>query len=303
MSVDTLEPRIGETSAHEEVLLWPEGPPGGKAPYDEIVYRAPIAGGAETDILRNVSVPSLTVFKPDPAKANGVGVIVAPGGGWRILAWEHEGIDVCRWLAARGYAAFLLKYRLRGTPPDPAEYAASSAKMQAALTERMARLKASPGSIRDVVGNDPTMAQARAQAVEDGRRAVAIVRERAKAWGVDPARVGMIGFSAGAFLTADVAMDAGGPPLAFAAPIYGGETGGQPVPADAPPLFIAVAVDDLILFKSTRDLFNDWTDAGRPAELHAYAKGGHGFGMARLGLPSDNWIDAFGDWLADMGFA
>jgi acetyl esterase/lipase len=303
MSVETLEPRIGVSEAHEEVLLWPEGPPGGKAPYDEIVYRAPIAGGGETDILRNVSTPSLTVFKPDPARANGVGVIVAPGGGWRILAWEHEGIDVARWLTARGYAAFVLKYRLRGTPPDPAEYARHGERMQASLTERFAQLKRPPKSIGELTGGDPTLAPAREMAAEDGRRAVAIVRERAAEWGVKPDKVGMIGFSAGAFLAADVAMDAGGPPLAFAAPIYGGETGGQPVPADAPPLFTAVAQDDQLLFVSTRNLYNDWTDAGRPAEMHAYTKGGHGFGMARLGLPSDNWIDAFGDWLADMGLA
>jgi acetyl esterase/lipase len=302
MSVETLEPRIGEAKAHKEILLWPEGPPGGKAPYDEIVYRQPIAGGAETDILRNVSTPSITVYLPDPGKANGLGVIVAPGGGWRILAWEHEGIDVARWLAARGYAAFLLKYRVRGTPPDPTQYARSSAEMQASLLERFAKMKRSPKSLGELI-TDTSYMPAREMAAEDGRRALAIVRDRAAEWGVKPDRIGMIGFSAGAFLTADVALDAGGPPLAFAAPIYGGETGGRPVPADAPPLFIAVAVDDQLLFTSTRDLFADWTDAGRPAELHAYAKGGHGFGMARLGLPSDNWIDCFGDWLVDQGFA
>ncbi len=301
MSVETLEPRIGETSAHEEVLLWPEGPPGGKAPYDEIVYRAPIAGGAETDILRNVSIPSLTVFRPDPARANGVGVIVAPGGGWRILAWEHEGIDVARWLAARGYAAFLLKYRLRGTPPDPAEYARTSAETQASVAARLEGGRP-PRSLGELI-SDRGLQRARDEAAADGRRALALVRERAAEWGVKPDRIGMIGFSAGAFLATDVAMDPGGPPLAFAAPIYGGETGGRPVPADAPPLFVAVAVDDRLLFTVTRGLFDDWTDAGRPAEMHAYSRGGHGFGMAQLGLPSDSWIDRFGEWLVDQGLA
>ncbi|HEX3917646.1 MAG TPA: alpha/beta hydrolase, partial [Caulobacteraceae bacterium] len=289
------------THAAEEVIaLWPEGPPGGKAPYDTIVYRWPVPNG-ETDMLRNVSEPDLTVFRPDAAKANGHGVIVAPGGGWRILAWEHEGVDVARWLAARGYTAFLLKYRVMGTHPDPAEYVRLSAETNARLAGRFAKMKP-PRTLGELISDDATKA-ARVMAAEDGRRALAVVRERAAGWGVQPDKVGMIGFSAGAFLTADVAMDPGGAPLSFAAPIYGGETSGKPVPPDAPPLFIAVAVDDRLLFTVTRGLFNDWTDAERPAEMHAYSRGGHGFGMARQGLPSDGWIDAFGDWLVDRGLA
>ena len=71
----------------------------------------------------NVSTPSITPYLPEPGKANGLGVIVAPGGGWRILAWEHEGIDVAHWLTERGYTAFLLKYRVMGTPVDPGAFA------------------------------------------------------------------------------------------------------------------------------------------------------------------------------------
>jgi acetyl esterase/lipase len=300
MSLDTLEPAAATHAAEEVIALWPEGPPGGKAPYDTIVYRWPVPNG-ETDMLRNVSEPDLTVFRPDAAKANGHGVIVAPGGGWRILAWEHEGVDVARWLAARGYTAFLLKYRVMGTHPDPAEYVRLSAETNARLAGRFAKMKP-PRTLGELISDDATKA-ARVMAAEDGRRALAVVRERAAGWGVQPDKVGMIGFSAGAFLTADVAMDPGGAPLSFAAPIYGGETSGKPVPADAPPLFIAVAVDDRLLFTVTRGLFNDWTDAERPAEMHAYSRGGHGFGMARQGLPSDGWIDAFGDWLVDRGLA
>jgi acetyl esterase/lipase len=301
MSLDTLEPVAATHAPEEVVLLWPEGPPGGKADYDTIVYRNTVAGGGETSMLRNISVPDLTVFRPDPAKANGYGVIVAPGGGWRILAWEHEGVDVARWLAARGYTAFLLKYRVMGTHPDPAEYQRLSTETNTRLASRLAKLKP-PRTLAQLISDDAVKA-ARVMAAEDGRRALALVRGRAANWGVNPDKVGMIGFSAGAFLTADVAMDPGGAPLAFAAPIYGGETSGKPVPPDAPPLFIAVAVDDRLLFTVTRGLFEAWTDAERPAEMHAYSRGGHGFGMARQGLPSDGWIDAFGDWLVDQGLA
>ncbi|HLZ85421.1 MAG TPA: alpha/beta hydrolase fold domain-containing protein, partial [Caulobacteraceae bacterium] len=155
----------------------------------------------------------------------------------------------------------------------------------------------------DRVINDPITLAAREAAAEDGRRALAIVRERAGEFGVDPGRVGMIGFSAGAFLVADVALDPGGAPVAFIAPIYGGETRGRPVPADAPPLFTAVAQDDRLLVSVVRGLCDDWFAADRPVECHLFARGGHGFGMTRRGQTTDRWIDLFEAWLADQGFA
>jgi acetyl esterase/lipase len=290
-------------SAGEVIRLWPEGAPGGAlSEGPEIAFRAPAAGGAATTtMLRNVGEPTLTVFLPDPSKANGVGVIVCPGGGWRILAWEHEGIDLAHWLATRDYAAFLLKYRLTATPTDTAEFDRRMAKLTGPLAEPVPAAKA-PRSIAQVLPDEPT-ARARAQSADDGRRALAIVRQRAGEWGVKPDRIGMAGFSAGAFVTAEVAMDPGGAPLAFAAPIYGGETGGRSVPADAPPLFTVVAADDRVLFKIVEGLYADWSNADRPAELHVFARGGHGFGMVRRGLPVDRWIDLFADWLADQGFA
>jgi len=191
----------------------------------------------------------------------------ARAGPGRVLAWEHEGVEPARWLAARGYTAFLLKYRVRGTPPDPAEFAA-------------------------VVGEI---------AAEDGRRAVEVVRRSATEWGVKADRLGMVGFSAGAFLAADVGMDPRAAPLAFLAPIYGGETGGRLVPADAPALFSAVAQDDRMMFRIVEGLYADWSSADRPAELHVFTHGGHGFGVAKRGLPVDRWSDLLGDWLADRG--
>jgi len=294
--------RVDVKSAEEVIALW-QTPPARTNPDvpPEQSFKGPVAGGAdEKTILRNVSEPTLTVYRPT-ANANGVGVIVAPGGGWRILAWDHEGVDLCHWLAERGYTAFLLKYRLMATPADPAEYAETSAKMQARLTERFNSSKPRP-SIDELLP-DPALAAAREIANDDGRRTLALVRERAGAFGVSPDRIGMIGFSAGAFVTAAVAMDPGGAPLAFAAPIYGGATAGKPVPADAPPLFLCIAYDDNLLLKSVEGLYADWSKAGRPAELHIFARGGHGFGMVKRGLPVDRWIDLLGDWLADQGFA
>ena len=99
-----------------------------------------------------------------------------------------------------------------------------------------------------------------------------------------------------------MAVDPQAAPAAFLAAIYGGETQGKPVPKDAPPLFTTIAHDDRMLFRMVEGLYLDWSEADRSAELHIFARGGHGFGMARLGLPVDRWIDLFGDWLADQGF-
>jgi acetyl esterase/lipase len=284
------------------IRLWPAGPPttlDGVGP--EIEFHAREGVAIDTQMLRNVSEPTLTVFRPTRA-SNGIGVIVCPGGGWRILAWEHEGLDVAAWLAARGYTAFLLKYRVRGTPPTQAEYDAEMAQMLSQISANVRKGRQAARAMSDIVPYE-SIRDARAAAADDGRRAIAIVRARAKEWAVDPAKVGMIGFSAGAFLVVDVAVDPRAAPLAFVAAIYGGETLGRPVPRDAPPLFTCIAQDDVLLYRVVEGLYADWTDAARSAELHIYRRGDHGFGMVKQRTPSDRWIDQFGDWLTDLGFA
>ncbi len=292
----------GEVSLNPSIRLWPDGPPTtvpGVGP--EAAFTSQGFGAPPSAMLRNVSDPSLTVFAPDPAKANGVGVMVCPGGAWRVLAWEHEGIAPARWLAARGYTAFLLKYRVRGSPTDPAEFAAAVSRMSAGAPPRIPGA-AAPRTMAEAM-RDETIPRAREIAAEDGRRAMEIVRARAAEWSLKPDRIGMIGFSAGAFLATDLAMDPQAAPLAFLAAIYGGETQGHPVPADAPPLFAAVAQDDRMLFRVVEGLYADWSSADRPAELHIFARGGHGFGMGQRGLPVDRWVDLLQGWLADQGFA
>lgn len=287
--------------AHDVIRLWPEGPPTvleGVGP--EVEFDAPPGLSVGTKFLRNVSDPTLTVFRPTNGTPNNVGVIVVPGGGWRLLAWEHEGIDVARWLAERGYTAFLLKYRVRGTPVSQADYDAQMEKMQS-MIDVTRKGRNAPRTISDLIPAEMIRAP-REAAADDGRRAIAIVRERAKQWDVDPAKIGMIGFSAGAFLTVDVAMDPRAAPLAFIAPIYGGETRGHPVPVDAPPLFTVMAQDDVLLYRLAEGLYSDWTDAERSAEIHIYRRGEHGFGMVKQGAPSDRWINLFHDWLSDLGF-
>jgi acetyl esterase/lipase len=143
-----------------------------------------------------------------------------------------------------------------------------------------------------------------ALAVADGRQAIKVVREHAAEWGVKPGRVGIMGFSAGGMVTTGVATgyDAASRPN-FAAPVYGPVYRSVKVPRDAPPLFICCATDDaLVPPGDSISLYSSWNAAGKSAELHVYAKGNHGFGMSKQGLPCDTWIDRFGDWLGQQGF-
>ena len=229
-------------------------------------------------VIRNVSRPTLTVYLPDPATATGTGVVVAPGGAYHFLAYEHEGIDVARWLNERGIAAFMLKYRLVQTG----------------------------GDFPQCVGENLDDPQKRAATIEplfpmitdDGCQAVRLVRSRAAEWGLNPARIGMMGFSAGGFVTLSTALhyDAASRPD-FAAPIYSAPPREAPVPADAPPLFLLCAADDDMASAVSTQYYAAWRAAGRPVELHIYAQGGHGFGMRTEGLPSDTWIERFVEWL------
>ena len=229
--------------------------------------------------IRSVTRPALIAFLPERANANGTAIVIAPGGGFMHLAWEKEGADVARWLRERGVAAFVLKYRLLDTGATEESYQKRAATIENADRQKII-----------------------AQAVADGRQAIKLVRQRAAEWGIAPDRIGLMGFSAGGILTMGVVMqhDADSRPN-FAAPIYGGSTNGLPVTADAPALFIAVADDDRTFSASSAKLYLEWKSAGRAAELHIYAKGGHGFGMTKRGLPVDSWIDRFGDWLQAQG--
>ncbi|MBI3427481.1 MAG: alpha/beta hydrolase [Acidobacteria bacterium] len=247
--------------------------------------------------IRNVTQPTLTAFLPERGKANGTAIIIAPGGGFMHLAIEKEGNAVARWLQARGVAAFVLKYRLLDSGTEE-EYRAQAAAMARATAPQ----PKAPAPVAAPPAPNPARQKAVEFAIADGRQAIKLVRQRAAEWGIAPDRIGLMGFSAGGILAMGVVMqhDAESRPN-FAAPIYGGSTSGLPVAADAPPLFIAVADDDQTFSGSSAKLYLEWKAAKRPAELHIYSKGGHGFGLTNRGWPVDSWIDRFGDWLKTQG--
>ena len=233
---------------------------------------------------RITDVSDPTITVFRPEKPNGTSVIVAPGGGFMFLSYAHEGAQVCEWLNSLGVTAVLLKYR---TP-----------------TRDEKEMFEIP--------------------VQDAERALGLVRHHAAEWNLDPKRVGLLGFSAGANLAGHVAWDRGhrtypqnpelddprGPD--FLVFIYGGGfldkddrskfRAGFSIPADAPPVFLLVAHDDKTNPIEAAMLYLEYKKRDLSAELHICAKGGHGFGMRKEGKPINDWPVRCAEWMKSLGF-
>lgn len=240
-----------------------------------------------TNIVYDVSKPTLTVYAPDPSVANGTAIIICPGGGFHLLSINSEGIDVANWLVKKGVTCFVLKYRLiHSLTGNPAQ--------------DMMNMIQHHDEAGDETKNVIKMAMA------DGRAAIAYVRRHASEYKISPDKIGIIGFSAGGTVAASSAFNytADNKPN-FVAPIYAfmPDSLQGNVASDAPPMFLAAASDDQLgLATHSISLYNHWLAAKHPVELHMYVKGGHGFGMRVQHIPTDTWIDRFGDWLQVEGF-
>lgn len=238
-------------------------------------------------MARNITTATLTPFLPQPGKGNGAAVIVAPGGGFRWLSMGNEGWEVAEALAAQGIAAFVLKYRLHPTPESLEAFTAwmNRPRTAAAATSDSAGRTARPAPAQMDLSNQ----------LADAEAAYELILRRAKEWGVDTARIGMIGFSAGAGLTMHATLHSKKMKLAFIGPVYGG-MGPVEVPKNAPPMFNVIASDDF-LFRGQFGVVDSWYKAGIPVEFHLYQNGGHGFGLGNPGKTSNRWFDAFVHWL------
>ena len=217
-------------------------------------------------MAQNVVDPVLQYYPADPDLAVGTAMIVAPGGGFQNLMMSYEGVDIAKRLNKMGVDAFVLKYRLYHQ------------------TDR----------------NKQKGQDIKALAAADGQQAVRLIRARAREFGIKPNRLGVMGFSAGGYVTMATVMGPADARPDFAAPIYAatGSDWGQAlvVPDQAPPLFIATAADDQIIpWERSMELFIAWRNAGIPAELHIFQTGAHGF--VKKGGGADHFMDRLDEWM------
>ena len=258
--------------------LWPDGAPGETAEIepevDTTTEEGRLVAGRRVMRLTNVSVPTVSIFKPSPEIDTGTAVVIAPGGGHRILALDLEGTEVAKWFNSIGVTGIVLKYRVPSRHADK----------------------------RWLVS------------VQDGQRAMSLIRGRARELRIDPDRIGIIGFSAGGSpvrYTALVEQRLYEPVDAldnvpfrpdFAAPIYsGGIPEGATITERAPPFFMVIAHDDRDRSVAVAELYIALKRANVSAELHIYESGGHGYGLRRAELPVTRWTDRMEEWLRRLG--
>jgi acetyl esterase/lipase len=281
------QPSSPTASGRTTLNLWPHGVPGAKpgAPQESDISKADDYLVAGKPIIRfgNVSNPTITLYE---AKSNpsGTAVVVFPGGGYNILAYDLEGTEVCEWLNSINITCVLLKYRVPDTGPYPKS----------------------------------------AAALQDAQRALRMVRARAAEWHIDPHRIGVLGFSAGGHLVGalsthfqrrlydrvDSADEQSCRPdfavLVYPAYLSDGEgslamTPDINVTGQTPPAFIVQAEDDTSYINSSLAYFAALKNAKVPAELHLYAEGGHGHGLRRTDKPVTRWPDLVESWLGTIG--
>jgi len=236
-------------------------------------------------IVYNVSQPSLTLMPGGPADKDAPAVILIPGGGFQFLAMDNEGYGVAKRLAPLGVRVFILKYR---TIP----MADGFDGFKAALAGTFQRGEGAEARTRQTP-----------YAVADAQAAIRAVRAHAGEWHVDPKRVGVLGFSAGA-MTVLGALQANAPDARpdFAGMIYG-PTQSDVVPPNAPPLFAALGADDRFFRSQDLSLIHNWRASGASVELHLYSAGAHGFASRADGTTSDAWFDQYALWLKAMKLA
>jgi len=271
----------------EVLRVWPDAPPGDATTLppeaDTSNGVSDLVAGRSVIRLGNVTTPTLTVYPAPAARATGAAVVICPGGGHRILAMDIEGSEVAAWLNGLGVTAFVLKYRVPARTPGPRGRAA----------------------------------------VEDAQRAISLVRSQAARHRIDPARIGVLGFSAGGEAAGVAAIqptrqypatdtvDAVSHRPDFAILAYPawlandagtGLRDGLTVSRDTPPMFLVQAQDDFVPVANSVQMFLALKAHGVPAELHVYAAGGHGYGLRATTQPVTTWQHRAADWLKASGW-
>ena len=273
----------------QEIEIWPDGVPAESVEFDaeEAKKRIEETKVHEHGHILYVENPTLTIFPAPEKTANGAAVVICPGGGYMLLAWQHEGVKLAEWFNSIGVTAFVLKYRV-------------------------------PRRIPDNIHWEP---------MQDVQRAIRLVRHDAENYKIDPARIGTLGFSAGGHLTVmsgvqfntqcydpidDVDKESARPD--FICPIYAAYLGDGykddvaelgplvTVTKETPPVFMAVTWDDVMRGAQSALLMSKLKEHDVPAELHVYQKGGHGYGINESEFPVSKWHHHLADWLKLNGF-
>jgi acetyl esterase/lipase len=280
---------------HTQVPIWPGAPPDAQPvpgpEYAETVKDELVAGRPWIEVS-NVSRPTMTVYSPKGKNA-GVAIVVFPGGGFQILAIDLEGTEACDWLTSNGITCVLLKYRVPGPPWDWRHQRYTFAKSTMAL--------------------------------EDAQRTIGLVRLHAAQWQIDPHKIGVLGFSAGGYLVAEIStnfqrrlyapVDAADKESCrpdFAVGVYPGHlwVGGDayklnpnvPVTRQTAPTFLVQAEDDHVDgVNQSLVYYIALKNAGVPVEMHLYAQGGHAFGLRRTKFPITRWPQLAETWLRTIG--
>ena len=276
-----------------EIRVWPDGAPGSE---DWSIAETVTTSPSGDRVIANVTDPTLTVYLPDPAIATGAAAIIAPGGALRALAIDNEGTKVGEWLNRHGIAGFVLKYRTRqqdatagrGAPPPGRGGPGAGPRQEIVIVNANANPAPDDAALNEVLEF----------AVADAQAAIRLVRTKAAEWRVDPARIGIIGFSAGGGVAVGTALaEQSDASPDFLVSVYGPSLQDVIVPEHAPPLFIAVGATHFNVTSGCLALFAAWKAAGKPAEIHVYDDISAGFGMTPRGLPVDGWIERLHEWL------
>jgi acetyl esterase/lipase len=268
--------------AAKVINIWPGVAPGS----EEWKQKETTLRSGPMESIVNVTTPTLTAYLPDPAKATGTAVIIAPGGGFIFLGTDTH--EIAEWLAVRGIAGFVLKYR--------------TAPLQG---ENEAQLGQAGGArFGAQLANHALIAEDGKYGIADGIQAVKVLREHATELGVSPDRIVFMGFSAGGMITEYTAVnpDASVRPD-YAAPIYGAPFPDvPPIPKGGlPPFFMEMAQDDNLAGPQIVAFYDALKAAGYKPEFHIYEHGGHGWSMRKQGTTSDHWLDEFYWWLEAHG--
>jgi len=283
------------SAGHTQIPIWPGAAPDPQpVPGPETATRDPDEqnGGPPYTSVTNVTQPTMTVYAP-AGKNTGAAVVMIPGGGFQILAIDLEGTEVCDWLTSRGINCVLLKYRVPSVP-------------------YVWQCDCRPHNLSISVPS-----------LQDTQRAVRLVRFHAAQWHIDPHKIGVLGFSAGGYLVAEIStnfdrplyppVDAADKESArpdFAIPIYPGHlvtadgklNPNVPVSSNTPPTFLVQAEDDYVDgVKQSLVYYTALAKARVPVEMHLYAHGGHAFGLRRTKDPITDWPQLAEAWLRTIG--